>query len=332
MSFDDSEACFNLRAELRESEQALKPHVEVGYGDFGDFQLVGHGKVTNSKCRQFVGFHGCIRGDLHNLVNLDGVSYGGKAYLKPHFHSCDKPSCPKCYKYGWAVREAKNIEARLLEAHKRFGVVEHIVASVPLRDYGLSFEDMRSNAVKAVFRRGVVGGVVIFHGARLDRFKRWYWSPHFHVLGFILGGYRRCRGCKKGCVDCSGFEGRTRKFFDVDGYIVKVLEERKTIVGTAWYQLNHATYKVGVERFHIASWFGVCSYRKLKVTPEIRKAICPICRHDLEKLRYFGANPEILSYFGSYSSCAKAGFFADLVEDGREVWAVDTRRGYTSSE
>jgi hypothetical protein len=50
---------------------------------------------------------------------------------------------------------------------------------------------------------------------------------------------------------------------------------------TAWYQLNHASYDKTKKRFHIATWFGVCSYRKLKVTPEKRKELCPICQHEL---------------------------------------------------
>ena len=55
-------------------------------------------------------------------------------------------------------------------------------------------------------------------------------------------------------------------------------------MGTAWYQLNHASVKRGVSRFHVATWFGVCSYRKLKLTVELKKAVCPICQHDLERL------------------------------------------------
>jgi len=46
-------------------------------------------------------------------------------------------------------------------------------------------------------------------------------------------------------------------------------------------------------------WFGCCSYRKLKVTVEIKRKVCPICQHDLEKLRYIGNSPDILGVFGS---------------------------------
>ncbi len=73
-----------------------------------------------------------------------------------------------------------------------------------------------------------------------------------------------------------------------DGWVVKVLGERKTAFGTAWYQLNHSSYDQTKKRFHIATWFGVCSYRKLKVTPEKRKELCPICQHELQDIKYVG--------------------------------------------
>jgi hypothetical protein len=44
-------------------------------------------------------------------------------------------------------------------------------------------------------------------------------------------------------------------------------------------QLNHASVKRGVKRFHVATWWGVCSYRKLKLKKgdRIRRNVCPIC-------------------------------------------------------
>jgi hypothetical protein len=73
-----------------------------------------------------------------------------------------------------------------------------------------------------------------------------------------------------------------------DGWVVKVLGERKTAFGTAWYQLNHSSYNKTKKRFHIATWFGVCSYRKLKVTSEKRKELCPIFQHELVDIKYVG--------------------------------------------
>jgi len=315
---DSAELSFRLRREFDGLPDDLDEEpLENGYGSYGEFKLVGHGKITSDMCGKYLSFKGCIRTDLHDLVTLDGKDYRNKVFVRVIHHSCDKPSCPVCFKSGWAVREAAKIEARLAEASKRFGVVEHIVASVPLRDYGLKFESLRAKVVKALFDRGVVGGVLIFHGFRYNLRQCWYWSPHFHVLGIILGGYG-CRDCGKACGACSGFEGRTRRCFEKDGYIVKVLDKRITVFGTAWYQLNHSSLKVGVVRFHVATWFGVCSYRKLKVTVEKRKDLCPICQSDLLKLHYFGVKPivKVKSESGYVAS-----FFDDLVAaDGSPNW------------
>jgi len=126
------------------------------------------------------------------------------------------------------------------------------------------------------------------------------------------GTFAKCRGC-------AGFEGLTRKQFARDGYIVKVKDARKSVVGTAWYQLNHASVKRNVEHFRVATWFGVCSYRKLKVTVELRKEVCPICQHDLERLRYSGNK----SFMTDKSSAEyKQDTIEDAVEDGLPVWSV----------
>lgn len=305
--------------------------VNTSQFSYGEFQLVGHGKVTNGNCGRFSSFYGCVRVELHNIVTtLSGKNYKGKVYARKIFHSCDKPSCPVCYKYGWAVRQAGKIEMRLKEASKRFGQAEHIVASVPVKDYGLSHKALRTRVDKILFARGVIGGVKIFHGFRYNQRKRWYWSPHFHVLGYVLGGYARCRNCKRkwNCLKgCGGFDDRSYQKFLKDGYYVKVLGKRKTIGGTAWYQLNHASVKKGVRRFHVATWFGVCSYRKLKITAERKKKVCPICLHDLDRLDYFG-NKDFV--FDKESPDFKRESVEDIEEDGRQVWFKREPKKYGS--
>ena len=69
------------------------------------------------------------------------IDFSGKADVHPTFYSCDKPQCPTCYERGWAVREADNINFRLLESAKRldhvaFGDVEHIIVSVDPKFWG----------------------------------------------------------------------------------------------------------------------------------------------------------------------------------------------------
>jgi hypothetical protein len=101
------------------------------------------------------------------------------------------------------------------------------------------------------------------------------------------------------CLGCKGFEGQTRRMWQKEGgknkgYIVKVMAKRKTLFGSAWYQLNHASIASGSKRSHVATWFGTCSYRKLKLTKEdrIERRQCPICGHDLVRVRYVGAHFE----------------------------------------
>jgi hypothetical protein len=173
------------------------PEPDRRWGECGDFRIVGHGEVTNpNTCGKFAKLKGCIREDLHRINTLDGKNFSGKVFWRKTPLYCYKSSCPVCYKSGWAVREAERGEYRLKEASKRFGLVEHIVLSVPVSDYHLSFKALRGKARKVLESRGVIGGCVIFHGFRYKPYRGWFWSPHFHVLGFVLGGYARCRDCK----------------------------------------------------------------------------------------------------------------------------------------
>jgi hypothetical protein len=334
---DSAESAFRLRQEFDGLQDgvSVEPVVD-GYGTYGDFQLVGHGKVTNEFCGTFLSFKGCLRGDLHEGKVWKGLDCSHKAFIRVLHHWCNKPSCPTCFESGWAVREAGRIEERLKAASKHFGEVHHIVASVPLRDYGLSFEALRSVVVKALSVRRVVGGVLLFHGFRYNnaeeaRRKRvvvgWYWSPHWHCLGFILGGFSKCRHCENvdrslrgNCRGCSGFYGKSMDAYGDDAFIVEVMEERLTLFGTAWYLLNHASLKVSVPLFRVATWWGVCSYRKLKVTPEKRKDLCPICHEELFKLFHVGAR-RIVKVKGErgYAPCFLDGLVAG---DGSPNWVL----------
>jgi hypothetical protein len=47
------------------------------------------------------------------------------------------------------------------------------------------------------------------------------------------------------CFNCEGFEGRTRRFYQKDNYLAKVKDERITVFGAAWYQLNHSGIRLG---------------------------------------------------------------------------------------
>jgi hypothetical protein len=104
---------------------------------------------------------------------------------------------------------------------------------------------------------------------------------------------------------------------------------RKTVGGTAWYQLSHASYKVTAKRANVVTWWGTCSYRRLKVKIEKESCVCPICQHDLVRLKYSGDNAEILGLM-RFRRChgENLDFWSDLVEGGRRVWVeVDVDKG-----
>lgn len=310
----------------------LNPEAEIQnkFWSYGDQILVGHGKQTNANCGLFKKFMGCLNIELHNQTRFFNEDLQkDSVFVKSIYHSCDKPTCPVCFKFGWATREASRMERRLKEASNRFGLVEHIVASVPVEEYGLSLEALRKKAIKILLNRGIIGGSMIFHGFRYANRKEsarkgvpfgWRWNPHFHVLGFVGGeGYGRCRSCKGAdCYVCKGFEGVTRFENKKDGWVVKVLEKRKTVGGTCWYQLNHCSVRRGSKKSHAATWFGVCSYRKLRLINGKDVGIkhkCPICSSDLVRIRYLGAFSEI--------SISRRGELVSMYgNDGEPLWEV----------
>jgi len=266
-----------------------------------EYMLVGRGGVTNSECGRHRFFKKCGVVDLHHN------EFEGKDVWHNCVKTCGCPSCSRCFKYGWAVGEANNIDCRFLTAEKvlglPYGSVEHLQASVPKSDYGLSYVDLSRDAILALKASGCFGGCIILHGHRKDYVKReLFFSPHFHSLSYLRGGYR-CRGC--GHLKCSGkmrlycdapvgscdgFEQVTRSVHVDDGWIVSlaknekgVVEKRKNVFGTAWYQLEHASYQVGVRRFQIVKWFGDVNNRKLETVHRPLDLKCVACGGVMER-------------------------------------------------
>jgi len=317
---------YNQEVELKE-----KSIIQNNFWRYGENELVGHGEQTSPKCGTFNKYMGCLNYNAHNQARFftEGLEKNS-VFVKPIYHSCDKPTCPVCFKYGWAVREAYRMEARLKEASKRFGSpVEHIVVSIRSLDYGLSLDALRKKAIRLMTNRGIIGGSIIFHGFRYANRKEarikgvpfgWRWSPHFHILGFVGGeGYGLCRKCKGAdCYACKGFEGVTRRENKKDGWIVKVLDKRKTVGGTCWYQLNHCSIQRGSKKSHATTWFGACSYRKLEIlNGDDEVGIhhkCPICDSELVHIRYLCNSKLLLTRKGEILSM--------FDEDGTPLWEI----------
>jgi hypothetical protein len=257
------------------------------------YSPVGRGVKSSEFCGRWVSSSVCKNVEGHKGVVLNGVDFTGKLAITHNHMWCTKSSCPVCFARGWSVREARSIEGRLVEAVNRgLGEVEHVTVSVPVVDRDLPESVLRVKCRNALLDRGVTGACMIFHGYRMDRERSCLvWSPHYHTLGFVEGGFDRCREChhsRGDCASCDRLKGREARGFARDGYLVKVHDKRKTVFGSAHYQLNHATIKYGIKRFHVVTWYGSVSYRKFKGVKLSSEKVCPVCQEEMHRCAYVG--------------------------------------------
>jgi uncharacterized Zn ribbon protein len=72
----------------------------------------------------------------------------------------------------------------------------------------------------------------------------------------------------------------------------------------------------------VVTWFGNCSYRRLKVTYEVRKMVCPLCLHELEDGVYSGSKV----FAKDKNACDYVrDSWLPLLEDGVQVWVVSDK-------
>jgi len=271
--------------------EEMKVFLSVGGNDlrreryrFKGYEVLGHAPRSNSHCGQVRCLRGCLNVEGHNFVDVQGNDWRNKIVFEPVLLSCDKPECEVCYRKGYSVREAMKIDSRLSEARKLWGDVEHFMCSVPLEEYMLSPEQLWDKLFAYLPELGCVGGCAMFHPARFEGGV--HYAPHFHVLGVFSGAYR-CRGCEKSeaeCRECWGFEHKKFEVNRRSGWIFKVFDKRKSVFGTAVYQLSHAAFKIDSKRHNVVRWFGVCSYRKLKVKAKRFKRGCPLCGDEFGRI------------------------------------------------
>jgi len=268
------------------------------------YEPVGRGGKSYDGCGVWRSDVMCHNVEGHEGKKVKGEDATGKKVVRRKHWFCDDPKCTVCFLRGWAVRRARALTAKMtLGEGMGFGKVEHIIVSAPLEYAKLDPKRVRALATKAMVRRGVKGGGEIFHGYALNRVaKNLSWRMHFHVLGWLESEYK-CRDCPKAhvspkggvvCEDlrCRGFEARTRRWFEKDGFIVRVLPERKTVMGTAWYQLSHATIKSSAfNRSHVITYFGVCANRRFgsRAVVEPCVDVCEACGSEMERVFYVGS-------------------------------------------
>jgi len=312
------------------------------------YPLVGSNSVkTNDFCGNFSGYYICDRVGLHELIGRKiGKDYTNKAFVRKVHFNCGKPLCPACYRSSWAGRQSHRMEVRLNATSKMLkeslpesAEILHVVVSISPKDYGIVDEKvLRAKAVKALDELGFIGGGMVFHGARHRRYESLKcgafrqvgtdWSPHYHGLFFLKGGYCKCRNCarKSNCkAGCGGFDDRRWQYYLKTNIYVKIMPERKTIGGTAWYFLNHSSVRQGAKRAHVVTWLGVAGYRKMKVKVEKRKQICPICGYELKRSLYSGQHHHVTS---RYALGYERDTLEDYVEDGVVVWSDAPKNWY----
>jgi hypothetical protein len=242
--------------------------------DFGkkqaDFSLVGSGEALVG-CGTFFTV-GCLNVEEHTGMNLDGVNMEGKAYLERHKRTCHRPLCPTCWP-DWANREAEKAAQRLdafvLKGRNLKPI--HLTVSIPHSDYDFEIEALRKKSYAALKRVHCLGGMMIYHPKRQNKYtKAWYFSPHFHIVGY-------------------GWIVDVRQNYISSGYVVKNIGIRKTVHGTIWYQLSHC----GLDgKHHAVTWFGCLAYGKLHVEyKEADKSECPLCHNELHQVLWIGLGP-----------------------------------------
>jgi len=253
------------RREIHHSRQGILPIAKSIKSPWGaEWVLPGHGDPYGD-CGAWRS-KGCLNVEEHVQEGLE-EERAGKIFIRRYRRSCLRASCPTCYE-SWAGKEAGKIAHRLGAWTK--GRVIHVIVSPSQKDVCLlSYEQLRRKSYVVLKKSGFIGGSAIFHPFREDpTSKTWYFSPHFHVLGY-------------------GWISRTKEGYERHGWVVKNAGIRKTVSGTALYQLSHAGIH---DKYHTVTWFGRLSYNKLRVAPlEEEPEVCPACGSRLRELWYFGS-------------------------------------------
>jgi len=206
---------------------------------------------------------GCLNVKAHKNTEAHG-----KGFVKTFQRSCYRADCETCYK-KWMARESNKSTRRIEKYEKLSGKkAKHIIISVPKWLYYKPKKELAKESYKILKDIGCIGGTTIFHPFRYKKeLRQWYYSPHFHVIGF-------------GWIEC------VTENYQRNGWVVKNKGFRDSTFATIYYQLSHAGIK---KNNHTLVWFGDLSYSKLKVEKEeIEANICPYCKAKLRQVESYG--------------------------------------------
>jgi len=205
---------------------------------------------------------GCLNVDAHSKSE-----YKGKVFVKTFQKSCYRADCENCTK-KWMARQSNKATRRIEKFEKLSSKhVKHIIISVPRWFHYTPKKELAKQAYKILKTLSCIGGAIIFHSFRFrKKEKEWYYSPHFHVLGF-------------------GWIENVAENYQKNGWIVKNKGTRDSTFATFFYLLSHAGIK---KHNHTLVWFGDLSYGKLKVEKDPENNRCPLCNDKLVLVFHYG--------------------------------------------
>ncbi|NMJ86802.1 MAG: hypothetical protein EX285_03020 [Thaumarchaeota archaeon] len=234
--------------------------------EHGGWRLPGTGK-SRVDCGLWKSY-GCL-----NTKNHPGLN---QAYVRTHMLTCFRASCPICHP-NWIAREA-NRGTHKIEKYSEIKKLEpkHIVVSLGWSKRNLPFDEMKKLVRRTLKEVNVRAGCMMFHAFRhkkINDIQEWYWSPHFHIMGF---GYVKNVEYVSKKTDC----------------VIKNLGVRKSVHATLWYALDHCGIRKGS---HSVTWFGGLSNRSIAMyNPECKPEKdeewnkCPYCGIKLRLLEVTG--------------------------------------------
>jgi len=210
---------------------------------------------------------GCVDHEKHMSLGFGDVSF-----VKHYQRSCFRAVCKICYE-KWIGRQADRSKKRVEKYAKISNRTPiHVILSISQQDYGLPFPEMKKKARRILQEIGIIGCGLIFHPFRFHKkSRRWYYSPHFHIVGF-------------------GRIGNIAKVYYRYYWLIKYAGTRKSVFHTFYYLLSHSGVN---KKFHSISWLGVLSYSKLEVKEEPKISRCPLCEGEFVEIYYDGFDPPI---------------------------------------